>query len=254
MFGGLSNYQGDLVDKAYQNSKAAFGISGTLPITQRLSVRAQLIFGKVAGADSLSPKPELKARNLSFESAVTEFSVLAEYNIFNLEQIRWTPYVFAGIGGFHFNPYAFSQNGNQVYLQPLGTEGQGLPGYAAKPYSLTALAIPFGGGIKYAISSSVTLGLELGLRKTFTDYLDDVSDAYADAADLFAGRGQQAVDFSYRGNEVGYPAYPVKGFTRGNPKSKDYYYFTGLHLTFALGSGNGEHGRRGGVGCPSSPL
>jgi hypothetical protein len=250
IFGGLSNYQGDLTDKPYKSSKTALGLTGTFPITQRFSIRTGLTFGKVAAADSLSGKPELKARNLSFQSKITEFSVLGEYNIFNLDQIRWTPYIFGGLAVFHFDPYTYDSTGVQTYLQPLTTEGQGLPGYPNKPYALIQLAIPFGGGIKYAISERVQLGLEVGLRKTFTDYLDDVSSNYADPADLLAGNGQRSVDLSYRGGEIGFPNYPVKGFTRGNPKSKDYYYFTGLHLSFALGSGEGRGSGGKGYGCP----
>jgi hypothetical protein len=250
IFGGLSNYQGDLTDKPYKSSKAALGLTGTFPITQRFSIRAGLTFGKTAAADSLSDKPELKARNLSFQSKITELSVLGEYNIFNLDQIRWTPYIFGGLAVFHFDPYTYDEAGIQTYLQPLTTEGQGLQGYPNKPYSLTQLAIPFGGGLKYAISERVQLGLEVGLRKTFTDYLDDVSTNYADPADLLAGNGQRSADLSYRGDEVGFPDYPVKGFTRGNPKSKDYYYFTGLHLSFALGSGEGKGSGGKGYGCP----
>lgn len=252
IFGGLSNYQGDLTDKPYKSSKGAFGITGTFPISERFGIRTGITFAKIAGSDSLSDKPELRARNLSFQSHITEFSVLGEYTIFNLDQIRWSPYIFAGLAVFHFDPYTYDPGGLQVYLQPLSTEGQGLQGYPNKPYALTGLAIPFGGGIKYAISDRVQLGLEAGLRKTFTDYLDDVSGNYADPADLLAGKGQQTVDLSYRGDEVGFPDYPVKGFTRGSPKSKDYYYFTGLHLSFLLGNGEGKTAKKSGYGCPTN--
>jgi hypothetical protein len=246
----LSNYQGDLTDKPYKSSKAAFGVTATFPVSQRFSIRTGLTLGKIAGADSLSDKPELIARNLSFQSKITEFSVLAQYDIFNIDDTRWTPYVFGGLALFHFNPFTYDSTQTKVYLQPLSTEGQGLQGYPEKPYTLTQLSLPFGAGIKYAISDRVQIGLEVGLRKTFTDYLDDVSGGYADPADLLAGKGQQSVDLSYRGDEIGNPAYPTKGFTRGNPKAKDYYYFSGLHLSFALGGGEGKSGGRGGYGCP----
>ncbi|MES2880762.1 MAG: DUF6089 family protein, partial [Bacteroidota bacterium] len=139
-----------------------------------------------------------------------------------------------------------------VYLQPLNTEGQGIQGYPSQPYKLMQFAIPFGAGIKYAISDKVHLGLETGLRKTFTDYLDDLSTNYADANDLLAQRGQLSVDLAYRGDELpnGDINYPAKGQTRGGAKYKDYYYFTGLHLTFKLG--NSEGGRtKSGIGCPT---
>jgi hypothetical protein len=162
-----------------------------------------------------------------------------------MNQKRWSPYLFGGIAVYHYNPYTFDQRGNKIFLQPLGTEGQGLPGYDRGLYNLTQLAIPFGGGIKYAISDKVQLGLEVGLRKLFTDYLDDVSGNYADEKDLLNGRGQEAVDISYRGDERinGTATYPTKGTQRGSPKYKDYYYFTGLHLSFRLGDG-GEGSRR----------
>ncbi len=102
---------------------------------------------------------------------------------------------------------------NRVYLKPLSTEGEGLPGYPdRKPYSLTQLAIPFGGGVKFAITNDWHIGLEVGLRKLFTDYLDDVSSTYADPNDLLTAKGQLAVDLSYRGDEVvgGDPVYPTK--------------------------------------------
>lgn len=263
IFGGLSNYQGDLTDKPYKNSKGAFGLSLNYPLTSRITLRGNLIFAKIAGADSLSDKDYLRKRNLSFQSPLTELSVLAEFYTFDLNNKRWSPYVFAGLGVFHFNPYTYDKSNTKVYLKPLSTEGEGLPGYTdSKPYSLTQLSIPFGAGIKYVLTPAINIALEAGLRKTFTDYLDDVSGNYPDAMDLFNARGQEAVLMSYRGYEVvgGTPAFPSKGSQRGSPKSKDYYYFTGIHLTFAI-NGSQEtknysfksHSKRG-YGCPANPL
>lgn len=258
LYGGIANYEGDLVDKLYQSPRAAFGLNVGYQITNRINLRAGLTFAKIAGADSLSSHPDLRLRNLSFQSPITEFSLVGEFNTFDMDTKNWSPYVFAGLAVYHFNPYTFDRSGNQVFLQPLSTEGQGLPGYTnSKPYALTQLAIPFGGGIKYNISDNIRVAFELGLRKTFTDYLDDVSGNYADMNDLLKYKGQQAVDLSYRGGEVpgGNPTYPVKGITRGSPKYKDFYYFTGIHLTFLLpdsgGGGIFSGSRKKGYGCPS---
>jgi hypothetical protein len=253
VFAGIANYQGDLVDGLYASPRAAFGVSANFSIGQRLSVRTGLTFAKVAGADSLNSSADFKNRNLSFQSPVTELSLMAEYNLFNLDNLKWTPYVFAGVAGYHFNPYTYD-GGRKVYLQPLGTEGQGIAGYDSKPYSLNGFAIPFGGGVKYMLSDKVQLGLEAGLRKLFTDYLDDVSGTYADATELLQARGQQAVDISFRGDEVpgGPQIYPSKLETRGSLKSKDYYYFTGLHLTFEIGEGLFSGRGKKGYGCPAN--
>jgi len=255
LFGGVANYQGDLTDKLYANPKAAVGLSLSYQVSSRVNIRAGFTFAKIAGADSLTKQDDLRQRNLSFQSPVNEFSLVGEINSFDLSLKRWSPYVFAGVAVYHYNPYTFDGNGNQVFLQPLGTEGQGLPGYTpSKPYTLTQLAIPFGGGIKYNLSDRFRLGLEVGLRKTFTDYLDDVSGNYADLNDLLINRGPVAAALAYRGDELpgGDPAYPGKGETRGGAKYKDYYYFSGLHINYLLGDGGGGSGRgKKGYGCPT---
>ena len=257
LFVGISNYQGDLTDKFYVGklTKPAIGLTGMYDVSDRVSIRAGLTFAKIAGADQYLSKDYLRARNLSFESNITEFSLLGEFNVFNLNSIRWTPYVFGGLAVFKFNPYTYDTTNTKYYLKPLSTEGQGLEQYPeSKPYSLTQFAIPFGGGIKYAISDRVRLGLELGFRKTFTDYLDDVSTNYVDAADLLAARGPKAVELAYRAGELpgGDPTYPTKGSQRGGANQQDIYYFTGLHLTYRLGGGDGfmGGGNKRGLGCP----
>jgi hypothetical protein len=258
VFGGISNYLGDLTDKIYQNSGVALGLNVTYPLTNRINIRGGYTYGKVKGADSLNPREDFKLRNLSFQTSISEFNLVAEINTFDMSYKRWSPYLFGGLAVFHFNPYTYDQVNNKVFLQPLSTEGEGLPGYQ-KPYSLTQLALPFGGGIKYDISENVRISLEIGLRKLFTDYLDDLSGQYADANDLLTAKGPQAVDISYRGDEVagGNPGYPAKGWDRGSPKYKDYYYFSGIHLSFALPGGENEKsysskmGKNKRYGCPT---
>ena len=256
IFGGIANYQGDLVDKLYQNPKQAFGISVGYQLNQRINLRAGLTFAKLAGADSLGESEDLRMRNLSFQSNITELSLVGEFVTFDMDIKSWSPYVFAGLAVFHHNPYTFDQNGNKVFLQPLSTEGQGLPGYAqTKPYSLTQVAIPFGGGIKYNITNNIRVALEVGLRKLFTDHLDDVSGDYADAGELMAAKGPLAIDLAFREDELpnGSIVYPNKGDQRGNPGYKDYYYFSGIHLTFRLPEGrSGDRAsRKSGYGCPT---
>jgi hypothetical protein len=256
IFGGVSAYQGDLTDKLFpkKTTNGAIGITLNYELTDKWTIRGGLTYSVVGGADRFSDKPDLIARNLSFETHLVELSAVAEYNFFNLYERRYTPYIFGGLAVFHFNPYAYNGSTTKIFLQPLGTEGQDILGYSGrKKYALTQAAIPFGGGLKFAISDNVRVGLELGMRKLFTDYLDDVSKTYADPADLLAAKGQLAVDMSYRGDEVptGSPTYPAKGDQRGSEESKDWYYFTGLHLTFRLGGGSGGgFGKKSGTGCP----
>lgn len=264
VFGGLSAYNGDLTDKIFPKkvTNGAIGITGNYEITDNIMLRGGFTYTVVGGADRFNKDPDLVARNLAFETKITEFSLVGEYYLLNLYDNRISPYAFAGLAVYHFNPYAFNGSTQKIYLKPLSTEGQGLAAYPdRKPYSLTQLALPFGGGVKFAVTEDFHVGLEVGFRKLFTDYLDDVSSYYADPTDLLAAKGQLAVDMSYRGDELpgGDPVYPTKGTQRGGPDQKDFYYFAGLHLTYRLnlGSGSGAGGifrssssRKNKMGCP----
>jgi hypothetical protein len=262
VFGGASAYNGDLTTKIFPKklTNGVIGITLNYELQDQITLRGGINYTIVGGADRFTGDTELIKRNLSFETRIIELNLLGEYYLFNLYDRRFSPYLFAGLAVFRFNPYAYTTTKQKVFLNPLGTEGQGLAGYP-KSYSLTQLAIPFGGGIKFVVSDKFRVGLEFGLRKLFTDYLDDISTNYADEAELFAARGQLAVDMAYRGDEVatGNPAYPAKGAQRGSPKAKDYYYFLGLHLTYTLGLGGSGGIFRGGgnhkkYGCPANPL
>jgi opacity protein-like surface antigen len=257
LFGGFSNYQGDLQDKAItlDESNGAFGLGLKYDLTSHLSVRSGFNYGRIEGNDKLN-NPVLQVRNLSFQSRILELNLLAEYTVFDLNERRFSPYVFGGIAAFRFNPYAYDTLGNKLFLQPLSTEGQGLTSNPdRKPYKLTQFAIPLGAGIKYRINDNAVLGYELGFRKTFTDYLDDVSKTYVDPAALLLERGPKAVEMSYRGGELktGDPAYPAAGTIRGGSKLKDWYYFTGITLSIAINNGNsflGNGSRKSQTGCP----
>jgi hypothetical protein len=153
------------------------------------------------------------------------------YHILNTEYSRINPYLMAGISLFRFNPYTTDTLGSKYFLKPLSTEGQGLSMYPErKNYSLLQFAIPFGAGVKFTVTESISIAWEIGLRKTFTDHLDDVSTTYVDAAALLAERGPKAVELAYRGGEVktGNPVYPVDGTVRGGQDFKDWYYFSGI--------------------------
>jgi len=262
VFGGLAAYNGDLTEKIFPKkvTNGAIGITGNYELKEQIMLRAGLTYAIVGGADRFSDNAELKLRNLAFETQLIEFSLVGEYYLLNLYDRRYSPYAFAGLALYHFNPYAFNGSSQKIYLKPLSTEGQGINGYPdRKPYNLTQLAIPFGGGIKFAVTDNLRVGLEVGLRKLFTDYLDDVSTNYIDPNDLLAAKGQLAVDMSYRSDEVGGPpTYPTKDYQRGSPKNKDYYYFTGIHLTYKLGGNGGGlfgggSGRKSRTGCPANP-
>lgn len=249
--GGVINYQGDLQAKRFTFSQAHPFVGAGLyyEATDKLYFRLGFLMGKVSGDDKFSKLNQV--RNLSFHSQLAEIHLGAEYDILNSYEHTIAPYVFAGIAGFHFNPYALDSAGNKIYLQPLGTEGQGFY-LNRKKYSLNQMAIPFGGGLKMALSDNINIRLEVALRKLFTDHLDDVSATYPDEDELRTYNGQLAVDYSFRGDDLNHSVpFPDATSVRGNPKSKDFYYTVGLSLSFRLqGNGNRNRNAKGKTGCP----
>lgn len=237
-YGGTANYRGDLQDQAFlfSQSHLAGGAGLTYRINDHISVRTALMLGKISGDDKTGKN---KTRNLNFTSSITEGNLQVVYFVTPLLVHSFSPYFFTGVSVFHFNPYTHDTLGNKYYLRPLSTEGEGFIA-GVKNYNLTQIGIPMGGGIKLRLSEAVDVGIEIGLRKIFTDYLDDVSTNYVDEGLLRANRGAIAVELAYRGDELkgGDLQYPSAGKQRGSPKAKDMYYFTLVSLSYRLGVTN----------------
>src|ERR1051326_1710843 len=130
--GGGMNYGGDLQTSKFTFTQSHPYVRGGLgiKINDHFSIYYSLGTGKVGASDTKAP-PNTKTyrRNLSFFSEIGETDLTLEYNLIDISGIKnFTPYGFAGIGAFRFKPYTFDTAGNKVYLQPLGTEGQEIPG------------------------------------------------------------------------------------------------------------------------------
>lgn len=225
---GLMNYGGDLRTSFFTFNQSQLTAGANIIYrVNNFGLRAGLTYGNIKADDKFSE------RNLSFKSVVTEFNFCLEYDFLSADKERkFIPYIFAGIGFYHYNPYTI-YNSQKVYLRPLSTEGEGLPVYPdRKVYSLTNFEDPFGMGIKYKLSSNFLIGIEFNSRLLYTDYLDDVSKKYPDKNELFKDRGQLAVDLSFRGDELNPSAPFPQGKTRGNPHQNDNYYTSVITLTY----------------------
>ena len=240
VFLGGSYYIGDLNPTQHLNefTKPAGGIVCRYNISKRLAARANLLFGNIEGHDSYSNSPAAVQRNLNFKSPIDELSAQLEFNFFDYaignEKKKFSPYIFLGIAGFKFNPSGELPNGDWVALQPLGTEGQGLDGGATKKkYKLIQMSIPFGVGAKVNLAKNIGISFEWGMRKTFTDYLDDVSGKYYDPVKLAAARGATAAVLSDQSIGTD-PKFSNAGRERGNPTNNDWYSFVGMALTVKL--------------------
>ena len=227
---GMANYVGDLVkgNTAFQQSSYSISAGLNYAFWAHLSARLDLGLHQVQGYDVKSggAHPE---RNLSFKSKILEFSIAAEYTLLNMNKYKFSPYLFAGIGVFHFNPRAYFGAGGTHGLRELGTEGQGLAGYPGM-YSTLAVEYPLGFGFKYAINKKIMMLGEFNYRASGTDYLDDVSTFYPDKA-LLDARNPETSKFTYRGNGP-YPKNTT--LKRGDAGNKDGYYTIQLKMAYKL--------------------
>lgn len=233
---GVSYYVGDLNPTGhFIFSNPGGGIFGRKNFNYHWSLRFGLNYHRLTAADSISRYDYQQFRNLDFSSHVFEGNVLLELNFFpykpqELRKYRWTPYLFAGLGLFYYEPET-RYNGTLANLSDYGTEGQYLAGNANRPYPPIQPAIPFGMGIKVNISRRLSFGMEYGMRLTFTDYLDDVSTVYPNQQELLLVGGQVATELS---NKTPGGDGPIDGFQRGFSKTKDWYGFLGVSLVIAL--------------------
>lgn len=241
---GTSFYLGDLNQtKLFKQPHLAGGFMYRYNFSPRWAMKANFLFGKISGSDVGT---ENAKRNLSFTSPITELSVEAELNFLKLynspQKNRFTPYIFAGITLFSFDPQAqLTPDGPFYSLQSLGTEGQEIDDDAPARYSLTSVAIPFGIGVKFTIGRSFSIGAEWGMRYTFTDYLDDVKGLYFNNAQLRDRRGSIVADLADRTpellDEFGQPLpFNSEGTQRGNTTNTDLYSFAGVTFTVKFGN------------------
>jgi len=228
IFIGGSYYIGDLnPGKHFFLSKPAGGVFYRFTPNYRYAFRAGLNFGSVMGDDSQSEDPDQRKRNLNFKSRINELHVLAEFNFLEYrisnDKYKTTFFIFAGLDVFNFNPMGNAGGANWVALRPLRTEGQ------TKKYKLYQVGIPFGAGIKLNVAKKVGIGLEWGPRKTFTDWIDDVSGTYPDP-NKNPPNGALGAAMSNRRLDG---ADAIHG-QRGNPRNKDWYFFFGITLNIKL--------------------
>jgi len=238
---GSTYYIGDL--NPYQhypkNTSIAGGVVFRYNFNKRYTMKLNLLFGSLEAHDSDSDSEVQLQRNLHFRSSLMEFGVAFEINFFEYaigDKKHWiTPYMFLGIGYYRFNPKAKIDD-TWFELQPLGTEGQGTTGASSESYSLGQINIPFGVGLKVSTGDRIGIGLEWGYRKTYTDYLDDVSGTYVDNDLLAFENGPLAAELADRSISPDGTDLNNTDSQRGNPETNDWYVYSGIILTYKLGS------------------
>ena len=196
---GTLNYTGDLA-RTYNilNSKPAATVFYRSNLSPVVSLRAALTGGGLGASDDRPIDAFAERRDAAFSIFLMEASTVLEYHFMNWRDdkriMRFTPYLFGGLAVFGIS----------------GTENK------TSEYSNVQGALPFGLGMKYILNPRWYISLELGARKTFFDYLDNVSTG---------------------SNRL------VKNYQYGNPYDNDAYYFVGLSITRAFYE----------IPCPTNP-
>lgn len=229
---GGASYLGDL--NQYNPVKIS-GISAgafiKLNFDPHWSLGLHYNYGKVKGADSLSKYSQFRDRNLSFNTPLNEASLLLHFNFFDLftpgGRRKFSPYIFAGVGVLVYEPKA-DYNGNRYLLRLYNTEGQ------SESYKKYTLTIPYGGGVKYRYTESITIFGQVGYRSPLTDYIDDVSGVYANKnvwRGNTAGISRALSDRSgeQTGTYIGDP-----GTQRGDFRKRDNYMFVGIGISYTF--------------------
>lgn len=199
-------------------------------------------------------------RNQYFQSNITEGYIGIElYPTVFLERFagflgRFRPYGIAGVGAFHFNPkgYYYPNPNNKdekvlVELKPLRLEGQGMAEYPDRQeYKLTQLEIPMGAGLKFYVTEQVYIGFEILHRKTFTDYIDDVSTKYIDPIyfQKYLKPGDIPVATQLFNREpFRNVSRPIIGKQRGDSKQMDSFFSTLVRVGWRIGGSNTQRAK-----------
>jgi hypothetical protein len=226
---------------------------------QNWAVRTDISAAFLGGNDKFTQELFRNNRNLNFRSPLIELSTRGEYifnsfnfghkyklkkNIHGWKNIHVKYYLFAGVGLFWFDPYGKNPVTNKwIRLKPLTTEGQGLVS-TRKKYSSVQFTIPLGLGLRYALTryydNKWWMGIEYGVRWTFTDYMDDASTTYFDNAALSTAQGSQGAlalqmaNPSPTANDPSNPMYnsTLAGQQRGDPRDKDTYMFATISIYY----------------------
>lgn len=223
-FAGTSYYLGELnPGLPYNQAQLAYGALMRYNLNPRWALKLNYYRGEVKGSDETGGS--VLDRELNFRSKINDISVVAEFNFWEYytgsKKNYFTPFIFGGFSYFNFKPVSYSG----VELQPLGTEGQNIGFNDRSPYNLYSFALTFGFGVKYSLSERLGIAFEWGMRKTLTDYIDDISTTY-----YLQG---ESIDVNNEAQVLSDPTRSHDAYMqRGNSGTNDWYNYTGLTITY----------------------
>ncbi|GAB4491937.1 MAG: DUF6089 family protein [Saprospiraceae bacterium] len=192
---GLTNYSGDLAGSAIELSETQPGYG--LYFRYHFSPHFSTKAHLYSGSISGDDanSPTLRSRKIKFSTSIIEFAAVGEWQIFGKERYSNT-----GIHNFFITPYLFGGLGltfADAKAEYYGEPGPEAPSLPEEGLSKRFLLVPVGVGVRADILDRLVLGAEFGWRPVFSDDLDGIKQ-------------------------------------NGNPEKGDWYYFTGLTISFIL--------------------
>lgn len=197
LFLGGAMYLGDLTDDESSLSSEfkfpALGININRNFSETFALRAGLIYGQIDADENEFDEGPHQDRGWAFKNSLVELSLMGQYEFLGKKRYKnngqfkklVSPYVFGGLGLAFGKATAENDATREPRAKFDDSEG-------------SRFSIPLGLGLKFDLNRKVALGIEGGLRKTFSDNLDGLSEG-------------------------------------ANPDKDDWYGFAGVNLTFRLG-------------------
>lgn len=245
---GASNYLGDIggkeqtrrdfvSDMKLSKTRWNTGAFARYKWRPKLSLKLAFDYIRIEGDDKLSTNPGRHYRNFNFRNDILDLGFTGEFFFFEDNDLGNTyryrnsfrAYVFAGGGVFYSNPKTLYR-GEWVALQPYATEGV--------TYKKIQANIPMGVGFYFTFNKKHRLGFEMAYKKTFTDYLDDISGNYPEKPGDAYTQGlilrTSELDPSELENSNGAQFSHDWGQKRGDDSHKDAYVTLSLSYSYVI--------------------
>lgn len=181
--GSKNDSRGFIMDTQFEATSINIGAFGRYRFDYWLAAEVNFNYASISGADSLSPIGSSRYnRGFYFNNNIYELAAKAiGYAPRINHKIPLDIYAYLGVAGFYHNPSLSVPDPSN---------------YDFEEFSNYQIALPMGLGAYYIFEQQYKLGLEIGWRKTFTDYLN--------------------------------------GFTRPASKGYDSYYFTAIRFSYFI--------------------
>jgi hypothetical protein len=238
-----AGYWGDIDKVNYSKSiTPVIGALGRWNFNKRLAVRGQLTtgnlkaIGEFGDAFMYTPNGTRNQSNLyvpqlsdsfTFKRSFQTVEALFEFNFFNykmgsLKKEKFTPFVSLGVGCF----FSRAPRTGTFILDPLTASTQTGPyfdqGHETNRTDALTLVIPVGMGVKFNITRNLGGIVEVIVRKTFADNIDNLDDPKR-----------------FQGIAAGAPNYANK-FASGFGANNDWYATCSASLIYQLWKSKGN--------------